>query len=69
MTLNKLFGNDNQSVGYWWLTANPKMWSFSNLSVGEEQSYTLYNDNGNKKDIRNVSEDVVDLLHEHTKLL
>ena len=51
MTLNKLFGNDNQSVGYWWLTANPKMWSFSNLSVGEEQSYTLYNDNGNKRRI------------------
>lgn len=36
---------------YWWLNANPKMWSFSEISVGEEQSYTLYNDNGNKRRI------------------
>ena len=34
---------------YWWLTANPKIWSYSSLKVGEEQSYTLYNDNGNKR--------------------
>ena len=34
---------------YWWLTANPKIWSYSNLKVGEEQSYTLYNDNGNQR--------------------
>ncbi len=36
---------------YWWLTANPKHWSFSSIKVGEEQSYTLYNDNGNKRRI------------------
>ena len=35
--------------GYWWLNANPKIWSFSELPVGEEQSYSLYNDNGNKR--------------------
>lgn len=35
--------------GYWWLTANPKIWSFSDLKIGEEQSYTLYNENGNKR--------------------
>lgn len=37
--------------GYWWLNANPKIWSFSDIAVGEEQSYTLYNDNGNKRRI------------------
>lgn len=37
--------------GYWWLNANPKIWSFSALAVGEQQSYTLYNDNGNKRRI------------------
>ncbi len=37
--------------GYWWLTANPKIWSFADLRIGEEQSYTLYNDNGNKRRI------------------
>ncbi|HPJ26108.1 MAG TPA: restriction endonuclease, partial [Synergistaceae bacterium] len=33
--------------GYWWLNANPKIWSFSDMAVGDVQSYTLYNDNGN----------------------
>ena len=37
--------------GYWWLNANPKIWSFSELPVGEVQSYTLYNENGNKRRI------------------
>ena len=29
--------------GYWWLNANPRIWSFSDIAVGEVQSYTLYN--------------------------
>ncbi len=37
--------------GYWWLNANPKIWSFSAIAVGEVQSYTLYNKNGNKRRI------------------
>ena len=37
--------------GYWWLNANPKVWSFSQLAAGEEVTYTLYNDNGNKRRI------------------
>ena len=36
---------------YWWLNANPNIWSFSDLAVGEVQSYTLYNENGNKRRI------------------
>lgn len=40
-----------QDRGYWWLTANPKIWSFSDIAVGEVQSYTLYNENGNKRRI------------------
>ena len=51
MTLNKLFGDADQKQGYWWLTANPKIWSFADLKVGEEQSYTLYNENGHKRRI------------------
>ena len=42
-------GEENHS--YWWLNANPKIWSFSNIAVGEVQAYTLYNDNGNKRRI------------------
>ena len=29
--------------GYWWLNANPEIWRFSDISVGEAQSYTLFN--------------------------
>ena len=36
-------------VQYWWLNANPKIWSFSAIAIGEVQSYTLYNENGNKR--------------------
>ena len=48
----KLYASDNKNKsvnGYWWLTANPKIWSFSDIKIGEEQSYTLYNENGNKR--------------------
>lgn len=40
-----------QDHGYWWLNANSKMWSFADIAVGEVQSYTLYNENGNKRRI------------------
>ena len=36
---------------YWWLNANPKIWSFSKLNVGEEQAYSLLKTNGNKRNI------------------
>lgn len=36
---------------YWWLTANPRIWSFASISVGNEQSYTWYNENGRKRRI------------------
>ena len=42
-------GEENR--GYWWLNANPKIWSYSDIAVGEVQSYTLYNENGNKRRI------------------
>ena len=40
-----------QDRGYWWLNANPKIWSFADIAVGDVQSYTLYNENGNKRRI------------------
>lgn len=42
---------DAAPENYWWLTANPKIWSFTELEVGSEQSYTLFNENGNKRRI------------------
>lgn len=36
---------------YWWLVANPKIWSISEMKVGDEQDYTLYNENGHQRRI------------------
>ena len=50
----KLYATDEDGENKsrcWWLNANPKIWSFSDLAVGESQSYTLYNEAGNKRRI------------------
>lgn len=46
-------GNDvvDKNENYFWLNANPKIWSFSNINVGEKIEYTSLNDNGNKRRI------------------
>ncbi len=48
-----LYANNNEEgdTGYWWVNANPKIWSFSSLPVGSSQSYSLFNENGNKRRI------------------
>ena len=47
-----LYMTDNENnINYWWLNANPKIWSFSQMAIGSVQSYTLYNENGNKRRI------------------
>ena len=46
-----LEGETPSTIRYWWLVANPRIWSFSSLAVGKEQSYTLYNDNHHKRRI------------------
>lgn len=45
----KTHNGQSGDVSYWWLVASPKIWKFSNMDVNTEQSYTLYNDNGNKR--------------------
>ena len=35
---------DKEDCRYWWLNANPRIWSFADIAVGEVQFYTLYND-------------------------
>ena len=38
-------------VAYFWLNANPKIWSIDNIEVGQVQTYTALNENGNKRRI------------------
>ena len=40
-----------ENCNYWWLCANPSVWGISEWPVGEQQDYTLFNDNGNKRKI------------------
>ena len=54
--LNQLFegdgvSSDSSDKQYWWLVANPEIWSLHEIQVGEEQDYTLYNEKGNKRKI------------------
>jgi 5-methylcytosine-specific restriction protein B len=41
----------NKQINYWWLNASPKIWSFSDKQIAEEQCYTLLNESGNKRRI------------------
>ncbi len=36
---------------FWWLNANPAIWSISQMEKGEKQSYTSRNEKGNKRRI------------------
>ena len=51
VTKEDLLKGDTSGMNYWFLNANPKIWSMSSMHVGEVQDYTLYNDNGNKRRI------------------
>lgn len=51
ITKEELLKNDVSDRRYWFLNANPKMWSMASMPVGGVQDYTLYNDNGNKRRI------------------
>lgn len=51
MKMSDLYGRKETPIQYWWLNANPKIWSFADIAVGEEQVYALYNENGNKRRI------------------
>lgn len=48
--LEKVFADENTG-NYWFLVANPNIWSLSSLGTGEETDYTLYNENGNPRRI------------------
>lgn len=39
------------SQNYWWLVANPKIWSAQELAVGGTVDYTLYSESGKKRNV------------------
>lgn len=47
--LESLF--DTGGVNYWWMNANPKIWSYNELNIGGRVIYTSHNEKGNKRRI------------------
>mgnify|MGYP006277160631 CR=1 FL=1 len=43
--------NDTEDRSYWWLNANPKIWSIDGFKENETQDYTTHNKLGNKRRI------------------
>lgn len=43
--------DDVEPLNFWWLNANPKIWSISNHNEGQRQTYTTHNEKGNKRRI------------------
>jgi 5-methylcytosine-specific restriction protein B len=59
-TLKEAVGLDDKSdesvhssadgvVNHWWLNANPQIWDFAKVAIGERQTYTTHNERGNKR--------------------
>jgi 5-methylcytosine-specific restriction protein B len=42
---------EERKANYWWLVAKPSIWSFNECKIGERQTYTAINENGNKRRI------------------
>jgi 5-methylcytosine-specific restriction protein B len=38
-----------EPLNFWWLNANPKIWSISSHVEGQRQTYTTHNEKGNKR--------------------
>ena len=38
-------------INYYWLNANPKIWSIDDINVGQTQTYTAFNEDGKKRRI------------------
>ncbi|NLD38445.1 MAG: EVE domain-containing protein [Desulfatiglans sp.] len=40
---------ENDTVAYWWLNANPRIWDLTDPPIGTRQTYTSHNTKGNKR--------------------
>ncbi|MCD7746276.1 MAG: EVE domain-containing protein [Lachnospiraceae bacterium] len=49
----RLYAQDSEKEtrNFWFLNANPKIWSMAAMAVKEVKEYTLFNENGNKRRI------------------
>lgn len=50
--------DEQEPLNFWWLNANPKIWSISNHTEGQRQTYTTHNEKGNKRRVYKYFESV-----------
>jgi len=50
--------NKYESPNFWWLNANPQIWSIDSFKIGEIQTYTSHNKNGTKRRIYKYFDEV-----------
>ncbi len=48
----------SEPIKFWWLNANPAIWSITSHLEGEKQKYTTHNEKGNKRRIYKYFEEV-----------
>jgi 5-methylcytosine-specific restriction protein B len=51
-------GEEREAVNFWWLNANPKIWSINGCEEGQRESYTTHNEKGNKRRIYKYFEEI-----------
>ena len=49
--IEKLQPSETRAINFWWLNAKPSVWSIGDFNEGELQTYTSYNEKGNKRRI------------------
>ena len=54
----KAFPNESETQNFWWLNANPRIWSIASHEVGDIQSYTSHNEKNNKRRVYRYFEEV-----------
>ncbi len=47
----KVLPNESGEQNFWWLNANPSVWTINSYELGDIQSYTSHNEVGNKRRI------------------
>ena len=56
--ITEITEEDTEPINFWWLNANPKIWSISKHIEGQRQTYTTHNEKGNKRRIYKYFEEV-----------
>ncbi|KAA9338957.1 AAA family ATPase [Adhaeribacter soli] len=49
--LQNISPSEPESINYWWLNCNPRIWRMEDYAIGQEQTYSNVNAKGNKRNV------------------